>query len=71
MGSGVINIEFLFFAEKGGGRRSGDAQNEHSPKSNSKPSKEKSSKAERRALQEAQRAAKAASKGAYFYLIKG
>lgn len=33
-----------------------------------KPLKEKTSKAERRALQEAQRAAKAAAKGEYFLL---
>lgn len=36
---------------------------------NSKPLKEKTSKAERRALQEAQRAAKAAAKGAYVSFV--
>lgn len=36
---------------------------------NSKPLKEKTSKAERRALQEAQRAAKAAAKGEYLTFI--
>jgi len=35
---------------------------------NTKPKKEKTSKAERRALQEAQRAAKAAAKGVYWHL---
>lgn len=48
------------FTEKIGGQSS-DTQNERS--TNLKPMKEKTSKAERRALQEAQRAAKAAAKG--------
>ena len=53
-------------AEKAGGA-SVEVQNDRP--TNSKPLKEKSSKAERRALQEAQRAAKAASKGTYCYFF--
>lgn len=43
------------------------AEKESDQKKNSKPLKEKTTKAERRALQEAQRAAKAAAKGAFFF----
>lgn len=52
------------FAEKDAGP-SLEMQNEGS--ATSKPLKEKPSKAERRALQEAQRAAKAAAKGAFVF----
>lgn len=53
-------------AEKVGGA-SVEVQNERP--ANSKPQKEKMTKAERRALQDAQRAAKAAAKGACFSLV--
>lgn len=49
--------------EKSGGAVSVEVQNE---RGSSKPLKEKTSKAERRALQEDQRAAKAAAKGKIF-----
>lgn len=51
------------------GESSADGPSEQS--GNAKPSKEKMSKAERRALQEAQRAAKAAAKGMYYWLSLG
>lgn len=53
-------------AEKARGASSG-TKNDRS--ASSKPLKEKTTKAERRALQEAQRAAKAASKGVYGSLL--
>lgn len=58
--------EKKLIAEKVGGA-SMEVQNERP--ANSKPLKEKMTKAERRALQEAQRAAKAAAKGACFSFV--
>lgn len=52
---------FSLIAEKASGM---EVQSDQ--KKNSKPLKEKTTKAERRAIQEAQRAAKAAAKGAFF-----
>lgn len=51
---------FYLIAEKASGM---EVQSDQ--KKNSKPLKEKTTKAERRAIQEAQRAAKAAAKGAF------
>lgn len=56
----MINRLFSTFSVKGG-EQSGESQDGRGAKS--KSVKEKTSKAERRALQEAQRAAKAAAKG--------
>ena len=53
-------------AEKAGGA---SVELPHDRPAISKSLKEKTSKAERRALQEAQRAAKAAAKGTYCYLF--
>lgn len=59
-----IFIYIYVIVEKSGGAVSVEVQNE---RASSKPLKEKTSKAERRALQEAQRAAKAATKGKIFF----
>lgn len=57
----ISHFNCFALAEKNGGA-STEVQNRQSP-SNSKPLKAKMTKAERRALQEAQRAAKGSAKG--------
>lgn len=58
-----LYLKKLFdFAAKSGGKNA-----EASEKQSSKPLKEKTTKAERRALQEAQRASKAAAKGSSYF----
>lgn len=62
-----IKYGFWWWVEKDGGASVVEVQKDRSS-TGQKPLKEKTTKAERRALQEAQRAAKAAAKGAYHWI---